>query len=101
MSENVTYYNILFWFAFILSFWVLYFIFYLHSTFLLHYTLHIAQFADDIAVICKASSSQLAAHHIQNLAEAIDDWCANWRVSVNPTKSKLVQLTYVPSTHKH
>jgi hypothetical protein len=55
----------------------------------------LAQFADDITALCKASSSQLAALHIQNFAHAIHDWCANWRVSINPTKSKLVQFTYL------
>jgi hypothetical protein len=80
-------------------FWVLYFIFY-KFTFDIPTSPHItlAQFVDDIALLGKASSSQLAAHHIQNLADAIDDWCANWCVSVNPTKSKLVQFTYLRNT---
>ena len=59
-----------------------------------HVTL--AQFADDIAALCKASSSQLAAFHIQNLSHLIDDWRTNWRVSVNPTKSKLVPEFQLP-----
>jgi hypothetical protein len=62
-----------------------------------HITL--AQFADDTAALCKASTSQLAAQHIQTLANIIDEWCANWRVSVNPTKSTLVQFTYLRNTN--
>ena len=54
----------------------------------------LAQFTDDIAALCKASSSELAAFHVQTLAHLIDDWCANWRVSVNATNSKL-QFTYL------
>jgi hypothetical protein len=48
-------------------FWVLYFTFDIPTS--PHITL--AQFADDIALLSKASSSQLAAHHIQNLADAM------------------------------
>ena len=47
-----------------------------------HITL--AQFADGIAVLCKATTSQLAAFRVQNLAHLIEDWFANWGVSVNP-----------------
>jgi hypothetical protein len=54
-----------------------------------HITL--AKFADDIFLYCTKPRQA-------GLLDAISDWCANWRISVNPTKSKLVQFTYLRNT---
>ena len=61
-----------------------------------HITL--AHFADDIAALSKTSTSQLVAFHIQLLAHAIEEWCVNWRVSVNSNKLTLAQIAYLRNT---
>ena len=54
----------------------------------------IAHYADDVAALAKGISSEQAHSRLQELANQVEQWCSDWRVKVNASKSHLVQFTY-------
>ncbi|KAJ4449438.1 hypothetical protein ANN_00837 [Periplaneta americana] len=52
-----------------------------------------AQFADDVAVLCK-DSCELAANKLQQFLHLVDVWCSKRKVKMNPRKSNVIQFTY-------
>ncbi|KAJ4442080.1 hypothetical protein ANN_11946 [Periplaneta americana] len=56
-----------------------------------------AQFADDVAVLCK-NSSEMVANKLQQFLHLVDVWCEKWKVKMNPSKSNVIQFTYKRKT---
>ncbi|KAJ4431568.1 hypothetical protein ANN_20167 [Periplaneta americana] len=56
-----------------------------------------AQFADDVAVLCK-DSCEMAANKLQQFLHLVDICCNKWKVKMNPRKSNVIQFTYKRKT---
>ena len=50
----------------------------------------LAQFADDTAIIATSKSSNKAMIKVQTALKEVEDWCCDWRVKINPTKSEAI-----------
>ncbi|KAJ4430518.1 hypothetical protein ANN_19106 [Periplaneta americana] len=56
-----------------------------------------AEFADDVAVLCK-DSCEMAANKLQQFLHLVDVWCNKWKIKMNPSKSNVIQFTYKRNT---
>ncbi|KFM65725.1 RNA-directed DNA polymerase from mobile element jockey, partial [Stegodyphus mimosarum] len=56
-----------------------------------HYSL-LACYADDTAIAIKSIQAKQAIAKMQQYLHSVEDWCTNWRVKINATKSQLLIL---------
>lgn len=58
----------------------------------------VAQFADDVAVLSRGTYES-SGNELQRFVNLIDEWSKNWRVKMNPKKSKIIIFTYKRHTN--
>jgi retron-type reverse transcriptase len=51
---------------------------------------HLAQYADDTAIIARSRNSDQLGKKLQRAAETVERWFSDWRLAVNPDKSSAV-----------
>ena len=49
-----------------------------------------SQFADDTGLWARSKKASLAANRLQRDLDALAEWCAKWRIKLNPEKTKLI-----------
>ena len=54
---------------------------------------HLAQYADDTAILSSSANELLAIIRVQNQACLLETWCRDWRVAINPSKSAATVFT--------
>ena len=56
----------------------------------------LATFADDTAILSSNADINIAAHHLQEHLNLIDNWAKNWMICINENKSSQVTFTLRP-----
>ena len=52
-----------------------------------------SQFADDTGLWARSKKASLAANGLQRDLNALAEWCAKWRIKLNPEKTKLIMFS--------
>ena len=55
--------------------------------------LTLAQYADDVAALCRADDPMRAEETLQEFMRLVERWCLKWRVVMNVGKSALINFT--------
>jgi len=56
-------------------------------------TIQLSQFADDIAIWSSHPQVDRAEQYLQHYINKIQDWCNDWRLTLNPNKSQLMYIS--------
>ena len=54
-----------------------------------------SQFADDTGLWARSKKTSLAANRLQRGLDALAEWCAKWRIKLNPEKTKLIMFSRI------
>ena len=52
-----------------------------------------SQFADDTGLWARSKKASLTANRLQRDLDALVEWCAKWRIKLNPDKTKLITFS--------
>ena len=52
-----------------------------------------SQFAEDTGLWARSEKAFLAANRLQRDLDALAEWCAKWRIKLNPDKTKLIMFS--------
>ena len=52
-----------------------------------------SQFADDTGLWTRSIKASLAANRLQRDLDALAEWCAKWRIKLNPEKTKSIMFS--------
>ena len=50
-------------------------------------------FADDTGLCARSKKASLTANRLQKDLDALAEWCAKWRIKLNPEKTKLIMFS--------